>query len=61
MSIGPAELLISTAVLFLTCLFPIATLVIVYLTYDKVRRIEERLNRLESSPAGGTVIPPDAG
>lgn len=37
MNLGPVELLISTAVLLLTCLFPIATLVLVYLTYDKVR------------------------
>lgn len=61
MNLGPVELLISTAVLLLTCLFPIATLVLVYLTYDKVRRIEARLDRLDSSQAGGTVIRPDQG
>ena len=61
MSVGPVELLISTAVLLLTCLFPIATLVLVYLTYDKVRRIEERLNRLEAPKTGGTLTGPDQG
>ena len=47
MSIGSVELLIVGLIGLVTIAIPIATLVLLFLIYDKVRRIEQALDRRE--------------
>lgn len=45
MGIGPVEMLIVGGMLFGACLIPIGTLVLAFLIYDRVKRIEQRLDQ----------------
>ncbi len=46
MSLGPTELIIVIVILF-SLLVPVAAIVFLFLIYDKIRRIEQRLDRLD--------------
>jgi hypothetical protein len=45
MGIGPIELLILIVVLLGAFLIPVGTLIVSFLIYDKVKRIEQRLEK----------------
>jgi hypothetical protein len=47
MNIGPIEILILLVGGVVTLAVPVATLVLLFLIFDKVKRIEERLNQRE--------------
>ncbi len=47
MGLGPVELIIVLIIGFVTLLLPVAAIVFLFLIYDRIRRIEQRLDRLE--------------
>jgi hypothetical protein len=44
--IGPTELIIVVVILF-SLLVPVAAIIFLFVIYDKIRRIEQRLDRLD--------------
>ncbi len=47
MGLGPVELIIVMVISIFLLLLPVAAIVFLFLIYDRVRRIEQRLDRLE--------------
>ncbi len=47
MSLGPIELIIVLIIGTISLLLPVAAIAFLFLIYDRLRRIEQRLDRLE--------------
>jgi hypothetical protein len=50
MNVGPIELIIVMIIGLFSLLLPLVTIVFMFLIYDRVRRIEQRLDRLDQGP-----------